>query len=115
VAFLVSIFCRTFVEATLIPTGADFDESVELRRKPNMETLEAIKTILEIIAIFITFPQYAPVLAVVVALGAMYYLIEDEDENSEQEQSATNISEATEQRPDTKKHPSTKTPPEAKP
>ncbi len=80
-----------------------------------METLEAIKTILEIIAIFITFPQYAPVLAVVVALGAMYYLIEDEDENSEQEQSATNISEATEQRPDTKKHPSTKTPPEAKP
>lgn len=80
-----------------------------------METLEAVKTILEIIVIFVTFPQYAPVLAVVVALGAVYYLIEDEDENSEEEQSATNISEATEQSPDTKKHPSTKTPPEAKP
>ncbi len=48
-----------------------------------METLEAIKTILEIIAIFITFPQYAPVLAAILALGAAYYLLEDEDENNQ--------------------------------
>jgi hypothetical protein len=113
VAFLVSVFCRTFVGATLIPTVADFDESVELRRKPIMETLEAIKTILEIIAIFITFPQYAPVLTVVVALGAVYYLIEDEDDNQE-DQPDTNISEATEQFPDVKEHPSTATLPETK-
>ncbi len=80
-----------------------------------MGTLEAIKTILEIIAIFITFPQYAPVLAVVVALGAVYHLIEDEDDNNQEDQSnITNISQATEQCPDTKEHPSTETPSEAK-
>jgi len=111
----MSVFCRTFVGATLIPTVADFDESVELKSKPIMGILEAVKTILEIIVIFLTFPQYAPVLAGVVALGAVYYLLEDEDENNEEDQSATNISEATEQCPDAKKPPSTKTPPEAKP
>ncbi|MBD2014316.1 hypothetical protein H6F96_10065 [Microcoleus sp. FACHB-53] len=79
-----------------------------------METLEAIKTILEIIAIFITFPQYAPVLAVVVALGAVYYLIEDEDDNNQEDQPDTNIFEATEQFPDVKEHPSIATPPETK-
>ena len=79
-----------------------------------METLEAIKTILEIIAIFITFPQYAPVLAVVVALGAAYYLIEDEDDNNQEDQPDINIFEATEQFPDVKEHPSTATHPETK-
>lgn len=53
-----------------------------------METIEAVKTILEIIVIFLTFPQYAPVLAAIVALGAVYYLIEDEHENNEQDHSA---------------------------
>ncbi len=80
-----------------------------------MGTLEAVKTILEIIVIFLTFPQYAPVLAAIVALGAVYYLLEDEDKNNEEDQSATNRSEAMEQYPDIKELPSTETPPEAKP
>jgi phosphatidylglycerophosphatase A len=83
-------------------------------RKPIMETIEAVKTILEIIVIFLTFPQYAPVLAVVVALGAVYYLIEDEDNNNEEDQSATTISEATEQRPASKELPPAETPPDTK-
>jgi hypothetical protein len=85
------------------------------RSKPIMGILEAVKTILEIIVIFLTFPQYAPVLAGVVALGAVYYLLEDEDENNEEDQSDTNVSEAMEQYPDTKELASTETPPEAKP
>ena len=79
-----------------------------------MGTLEAVKTILEIIVIFLTFPQYAPVLAAIVALGAVYYLLEDEDENNEEDHSATNISEATEQFPNAKELLSTETPPETK-
>lgn len=82
-----------------------------------METLEAIKTILEIIVIFLTFPQYAPLLAAIVALGAVYSLLKDEDENEEEDQLTTTISDAsegTEQCPQTKEHPSTETPPQTK-
>jgi len=79
-----------------------------------MGTLEAIKTILEIIVIFLTFPQYAPVLAAVVALGAVYYLIEDEHENNEQDHSATDISEETEECPTSKELHSSETLPETK-
>lgn len=47
-----------------------------------MEMLEAVKIILEIIVIFITFPQYAPILAAIAFLGAMsYYLLRDEEKN----------------------------------
>ena len=47
-----------------------------------MEMLEAVKTMLEIIVIFITFPQYAPILAAIAVLGAMsYYLLRDEEKN----------------------------------
>jgi hypothetical protein len=71
------------IALTPTQTASLEDEIVEFTRKPIMETLEAIKTILEIIAIFITFPQYAPVLAAILALGAAYYLLEDEDENNQ--------------------------------
>ena len=55
---------------------------IELRDKSIMEMLEAVKTMLEIIVIFITFPQYAPILAAIAVLGAMsYYLLRDEEKN----------------------------------
>ncbi|MEQ8975300.1 MAG: hypothetical protein RIE73_33565 [Coleofasciculus sp. C1-SOL-03] len=72
-------FCRTFVGTTLIPTVAEFDENVEPIRKPLMQNVEAMKIILEIIVIFLTFPEYAPLLALVVVLGTLYSLLNRED------------------------------------
>jgi len=71
----MSIFCRTFVGTTLIPTVAEFDEIVEPTRKPLMQNLEPMKIILEIIVIFLTFPEYAPLLALVVVVGTLYSLL----------------------------------------
>ncbi len=81
--------------------------------KPIMESLEAIKTLLEIIVIFITFPQYAPMLAVIVALGVVYDLLKDENET--EDEPATNESEATDQCPISQEPRSTENLPEAKP
>jgi hypothetical protein len=75
----MSIFCRTFVGTTLIPTVAEFDESVEPTRKPLMQNIEAMKIILEIIVIFLTFPEYAPLLTLVVVVGTFYSLFNREN------------------------------------
>jgi F0F1-type ATP synthase membrane subunit c/vacuolar-type H+-ATPase subunit K len=44
-----------------------------------MQNVEAMKIILEIIVIFLTFPEYAPLLALVVVLGTLYSLLNRED------------------------------------
>ena len=83
---------------TPTPTGTFDHKGVQLKRKSIMETLEAVKTILEIIVIFITFPQYAPQLAAITVLGAiMYYLLEHEDSDSEEKESDTSTSEETDE------------------
>ncbi|GEM_PF-4367830 len=73
------IFCRTFVGTTLIPTVAEFDEIVEPTRKTLMQNVEAMKIILEIIVIFLTFPEYALLLALVVVVGTFYSLLNREE------------------------------------
>lgn len=83
---------------TPTPTVTLDHKVVPLERKSIMKTLEVVKTILEIIVIFITFPQYAPQLAAITVLGAiMYYLLEHEDSNSEEKESDTSTSEETEE------------------
>lgn len=64
--------------------------------------------------IFITFPDYSPLLAVFVALMAVYYLLRGKDKNKKEDQLPTNISEAKEQCPTSKELRSTETLPEAK-
>ena len=46
-----------------------------------METLNAIKTFLEITAIFLTFAEYAPLLSVVVVAGFAYSLLKHKNED----------------------------------
>lgn len=83
---------------TPTPTATFDHKGVQLKRKSIMETLEAVKTILEIIVIFITFPQYAPQLAAIAVLGLiMYYLLQNEDSNNEEKESNTSTSEETEE------------------
>jgi hypothetical protein len=91
---------------TLTPTltGTEFDEIVELKRKPTMKSLELVKVILEIAAIFLTFPEYAPLLAVVVAVGAAYSLVKRT--KKKEDASIPNVSEVTEQCPVAKELPS---------
>lgn len=84
----MSVFCRTFVgnnsytALTPTPTAILQDEIIPVKRKLLMETIEAIKTILEIIVIFISFPQYAPFLSAIAILGFLYQLFH-EDKNTE--------------------------------
>ncbi|HBE57719.1 MAG TPA: hypothetical protein DEG17_20415 [Cyanobacteria bacterium UBA11149] len=81
----MSVFCRTFVgnnsytALTPTPTAIFQDEIIPIKRKPLMENIEAIKTILEIIVIFISFPQYAPFLATIFILGFLYQVLKEDN------------------------------------
>lgn len=94
---------RSDIAWTPTPTATLDHRVVRLERKSIMEMLEAVKTILEIIVIFITFPQYAPLLGAIAALGAVYYyLLQEGDNNNEAKELGTSIPEVTEESPDSK-------------
>lgn len=50
-----------------------------------MKMFNEIKTFLEIVVIFLTFPEYAPVLAVAVVVGAAYSLLKDKNKDEDED------------------------------
>ncbi|MGB7439574.1 MAG: hypothetical protein WA919_00770 [Coleofasciculaceae cyanobacterium] len=103
---------KSSITLTPTPTAAEFDENIELERQVSMSSLEAIKLILEITAIFLTFPEYAPLLAFVVTIGAVYSLLKGK--KKKKDLPITNLSEIKEQCPVSQEPTSAKTPPKTK-